>query len=45
MKQNYIAPKVKNIMVQNEGLILAGSDTGPTSSGENLTQDNEYNPW
>ena len=45
MKCKYIAPEVEEILVHFSSTILAGSETGPTSSGEDLTQDSEYNPW
>ena len=45
MERKYIAPDTKVILVLNEGDLLVGSETGLTSTGEDLTQDSEYNPW
>jgi hypothetical protein len=45
MKCTYTAPDVKEILVYFDGTMLAGSEVSPTSSGEDLTQDSEYNPW
>lgn len=45
MKRNYIAPIAEEFVVCTKGTILAGSDPEKTFSGENLTQDTEYDPW
>ncbi|MBR5035441.1 MAG: hypothetical protein IKX71_09055 [Bacteroidales bacterium] len=45
MKCNYIAPEVVEILVHFKETLLVGSETGLTSTGEDLTQDSEYNPW
>lgn len=48
MKCEYIAPVSEEFTVRTRGTILIGSDperTIPSSSGENITQDSEYDPW
>lgn len=48
MKRDYLAPIAEEFVVCTNGTILAGSDPErviPSSSGENLTQDTEYDPW
>ena len=45
MKCIYTAPDVKEIPVYFDGTLLAASEVGLTSTGEDLTQDSEYNPW
>lgn len=46
MKQHYIAPEAEEFLVCTSGAILTGSEPlTTTSSGEDLTQDSEYDPW
>ncbi|MBO4557885.1 MAG: hypothetical protein J5693_04690 [Bacteroidales bacterium] len=45
MKAKYIVPRTKPVLVYTNENILADSAAGITSSGENVSQDSEYNPW
>ncbi len=45
MKLTYIAPEAKEILVLTNETILVGSGPDKSFSGEDLTQDSEYDPW
>ena len=44
-KEKYVFPNAEEIVVRMGDSLLSGSLTTNASSGENLTEDSEYNPW